>query len=322
VSQYSLLEPTYWWVRIHGQVQQEAAACVVCDRIKATFEVKDAALKPLPIMGMFYRWGVDLCKIPTISRHGSKYIVVMVEHFTKWVELRAIPEKTSEYTAAALRDVLCRFGAPAEVLTDQREEFQGVFAEYLAAILADHRETSRNHPQSNGLAERMVQMVKRALRKYCLLYDRLHWDEFLPWIAMGYRMSSHVALGGYSPYFLLFGRHPIVGSSVRDIIAEPINLDDPLMCAAILRERALLFQKLVMPITTIPDERRMKLGRSPSAEFIDNSQKFDTPPDFIVERQNLVRTADPQPSGPNSYRVLARPTGLKSGLNGNGRSVR
>jgi transposase InsO family protein len=162
---YSLLEPTYWWVGMHGQVHQEVAACVLCDRIKATFEVKDTALKPLPIMGMFYRWGVDMCKIPTISKNGSKYIVVMVEHFTKWVELRAIPEKTSEYTAAALRDVLCRFGAPAEVLTDQGEEFQGAFAEYLTAILVDHRETSRNHPQSNGLAERMVQMVKRALWK-------------------------------------------------------------------------------------------------------------------------------------------------------------
>jgi hypothetical protein len=105
---YSLLDPTYcWWVGMHGQVQQEVAACGVCDWIKATFEVKDAALKPLPIMGMFYRWGVDLCKIPTISKHGSKYIVVMVEHFTKWEELRAIPKKTSEYTAAALRDVLC-----------------------------------------------------------------------------------------------------------------------------------------------------------------------------------------------------------------------
>jgi hypothetical protein len=115
---YSLLEPTYWWVGMHGQVQQEVAACVVCNRIKATFEVKDAALKPLPIMGMFYRRGEDLCKIPAISKHGSKYIVVMVEHFTKWVELRAIPEKTSEYTVAALKHVLCQYGAPAEVITD------------------------------------------------------------------------------------------------------------------------------------------------------------------------------------------------------------
>jgi hypothetical protein len=35
----------------------------------------------------------------------------MVEHFPKWVELGAITEKTCEFTAAALRDVLCRFGA-------------------------------------------------------------------------------------------------------------------------------------------------------------------------------------------------------------------
>jgi transposase InsO family protein len=156
------------------------------------------------------------------------------------VELQAIPKKILEYTAAALKDVLCQFGAPANVLTDQGEKFQGDFAKYLAAILADHRETLRNHPQSNGLVERMVQMVKRALRKYCLLYNRLHWNEFLPWIAMGYRMRRHVALGGYLPYFILFGRHPIVGSRVCNIVAEPIDLNDALKCVAIMRERALL----------------------------------------------------------------------------------
>jgi hypothetical protein len=78
----------------------------------ATFEVKDPALKPLPIMGMFYCWGVDLCKIPTISKTGGKNIVVMIEHFLMWVELRAIPEKTSEYIAAALTEVLTHYGAP------------------------------------------------------------------------------------------------------------------------------------------------------------------------------------------------------------------
>jgi hypothetical protein len=51
----------------------------------------------------------------------------------------------------------------------------------------------------------------------------------------------------YSPYFLLFGRHRIVGSRVRDIVAEPIDLDDALKCAAIMRERALLFRK-IMPM--------------------------------------------------------------------------
>jgi hypothetical protein len=57
---YSLLKPTYWWVDMFGQVQHEVAACTVCDQAKVSFEVKDPQLsKPLPIMGMYYRWRVD-----------------------------------------------------------------------------------------------------------------------------------------------------------------------------------------------------------------------------------------------------------------------
>jgi hypothetical protein len=139
-----------------AQVRKEVSSCMVCDRVKANFEVKDPALKPLPIMGMFYRWGVDLCKMPFKSASGNRYVVVMTQHFSKWIELVPIPEKTSHHTAAALRGVLCRFGAPAEVLTDQGEEFQGEFAELPIKLLIDHRLTSRDHPQSDRLAERMV----------------------------------------------------------------------------------------------------------------------------------------------------------------------
>ncbi len=54
------------------------------------------------------------------------------------------------------------------------------------------------------MAERLVQTVKQALRKYCLYHTT--WDSALPYIAMGYRMSRQAALSDYSPYFLLYGR--------------------------------------------------------------------------------------------------------------------
>jgi hypothetical protein len=44
----------------------------VCDHVKANFEVKDPTLKPLPIMGMFYRWGVDLCNMLFKSVSGNR----------------------------------------------------------------------------------------------------------------------------------------------------------------------------------------------------------------------------------------------------------
>jgi hypothetical protein len=121
---YSLLEPTYWWSGMMNQVKEEVAACTVCDRVKTSFELKDPELKPLPIMGLFYRWGCDLCKMTVESNRGNRYVMVMIEHFSKWIELVPLPAKEPEYTAAALRDVLVnRFGAPAEVVTDQGAEF-------------------------------------------------------------------------------------------------------------------------------------------------------------------------------------------------------
>jgi hypothetical protein len=65
---HSLLEPTYFWSGMFAQVRKEVSSCTVCDRVKANFEVKDPALKPLPIMGMFYRWG-SIC----VRGHSSQH---------------------------------------------------------------------------------------------------------------------------------------------------------------------------------------------------------------------------------------------------------
>jgi hypothetical protein len=96
----------------------------------------------------------------------------------------------------------------------------------------------------------MVQ-VKEALRKYCLTFNKQHWCRFLCWIAMGYRMSRQRSLGGYSPYFLLFGRWPIVEASVRDVLQRVVrdvlqrvvDLDSPAEWARLINERAKVFEK-------------------------------------------------------------------------------
>ena len=69
--------------------------------------------------------------------------MVMIEHFSKWVEVVAIPCKESWCTAKAFHEfVLYRYGAPAKVLTDQGTEFRCEFLEMLDEALIDHRRTS------------------------------------------------------------------------------------------------------------------------------------------------------------------------------------
>jgi hypothetical protein len=93
----------------------------------------------------------------------------MIEHFSKWIELVALPDKFSEDASYSFLDrVLSRFGALAEVLTDQGQEFLGEFQTLCEQVIIDHHTTSRDHPEADGLAERMVQTVKRGLRKYSL----------------------------------------------------------------------------------------------------------------------------------------------------------
>jgi transposase-like protein len=83
--------------------------------------------------------------------------------------LVALPDKFSEEVAYSFLDrVLSRFGAPAEVLTDQGRKFLGGFQTLCEQAMIDHRTTSRDHPEVDGLVERMVQTVKRGLRKYNL----------------------------------------------------------------------------------------------------------------------------------------------------------
>ena len=85
-------------------------------------------------------------------------------------EFVALPQNSAELAVAVFLDrVLARFGAPAEVLTDQGREFLGVFEELCTKALIDHRTTSRDHPNVDGLAERVVQTTKHGLKKYGLL---------------------------------------------------------------------------------------------------------------------------------------------------------
>ena len=50
----------------------------------------------------------------------------------------------------------------------------------------------------------------------------LHWDEVLPYVSMGYRMSKRKSVG-YSPYILLYGREPMFPSHLQHLEDDVID---------------------------------------------------------------------------------------------------
>jgi len=224
-------------------------SCEECDRVNTSFNVQAKELQPLPVEGLFYGWGVDLAgPFNPTSNRGNRYVFVAIEHFSKHITVVPIPDKSAATTSRIFTEyVLCRFGSCAEVMTDVGPEFAGESAELLRQYCIDHRTTPPNHPQADGLAERAVQTIKRALKKVCEQSQKPEeWDMTLPWIAFGYNCSVQDSTK-FSPYHLLYARAPVVPPAQMERYATPLNLDDPeLACDHVLERGRIAHQASII----------------------------------------------------------------------------
>lgn len=311
----ALVLNSYWWHGLQADVAHLVSGCKECSRIRASFgSAEPADLQPLPIKGLGYRWGVDLAGPFPESTRGNKYVMICVEHFSKHLEAIPIVDKTPGCTSYAfLHNVLARFGACAELVHDNGTEWEGAFAQLLKDALIDPRHTSANHPQANGLAEKCVQTVKRALKKMCLETQSVHdWDLKVPWLLIGYRCSPQKSTG-FSPYELLYAQSPVVPPAVVQRMLEPIDLDCPRLAADdLLRRRDLVKQMCPealhnLQIAQHRDQQRYKHIRS--GEYQPRRHRFEVG-DFVYSHQtNTANALQPKAKAVILRVIEVRPSG-------------
>ena len=111
---------------------------------------------------------------------------------------------TAAETVATLRSLVARMGLPEQVVSDDGPQFvSGEFKHFTEMNGIRHVTGAPYHPSTNGLAERMVQSFKNAVkadRSDRSIQHKL--DRFM----FAYRTAPH-ATTGHSPAQLLFGRH-------------------------------------------------------------------------------------------------------------------
>ena len=123
------------------------------------------------------------------------------------------------------------------------------------------------------------------------------WDEVLPYVAMGYRISKQKAVG-YSPYFLLYGRHPTFPSQIQHLDEEEINPtgDSAAKLHLHLSHRGAILQD-VMPLAM----RNMAISRQRDKERFQHvrGDGYARPKasyavgDFVLLKQKKDDTLDP-----------------------------
>jgi thymidylate kinase/transposase InsO family protein len=207
----SLISQRFYFKNMREIVAQELKKCDGCARKKADFK-KDPELHPLPPLPSFKRFCMDtLGPLPRTPR-GNAYIVVAIDHFTKFMEAKAIPAKKAADVARFTDEIICRY-LPSIILTDNGSEFKGQFRKILKHRGVQHTTSTAYRPQSNGMAERSVQSILNALQKIAVEHPT-DWDDHLPEVLMGLRAAKQ-STTEESPYYLAYGVHPAIASELK-----------------------------------------------------------------------------------------------------------
>ena len=182
--------------------------CGQCKKFEATPPV--APLRPLACSGLGELLHVDFTSIEeTVPLHKELVIgnvMVMQDHFSKYVVAYVVKDQTAHTTAETLRNgYFGLFGAPAYLVSDQGKAFTGHLISNLCELYGVQKlRTLPYHAQTNGQVERMNQTIIRMIGKL-EQNKKARWSEHLPEMLAAYN-GTHSAVTGYSPYFLLFGR--------------------------------------------------------------------------------------------------------------------
>jgi len=88
----------------------------------------DERLKSILICDLFHRIALDTAGPLPETKTCNKYILVAIDHYSKWCEAKAVANHGANTAARFLEDdLICRYGVLKFVLTDNGGEWGGEF---------------------------------------------------------------------------------------------------------------------------------------------------------------------------------------------------
>jgi hypothetical protein len=196
---------TWTGMRLHVKHYiRKCAACQKMSEIKPAIHTLRTTLAKYEPME---RLNVDSIGPLTPDEKGNEHILVIIDCFTRFVELYPIPNTTAAVTARMLLQHIGRYGAPCEILSDNGSQFvNNTIGELLKIIGTDQVLTIAYSHEENGIVERANKEVMRHLRDIVFETNTIHnWSEMLPLVQRIMNASVHGSTG-VSPAHLLFGK--------------------------------------------------------------------------------------------------------------------
>ncbi len=232
---FSLIEARFTWPRMGLDIQEFIRKCDRCSRVKAPHQPAKAPLVPIVSTEPLDIVCMDYLSLEQ-SKGGFGNILVLTDHFTKYA--LAIPTTTQSANNTAkliLQNFVYRLGIPRRLHSDMGGSFEAKVVRSLCDAHGIHKSrTTPYHPESDGITERYNRTLLNMLRTLDNS-QKDDWKSHVARLTHAYNSTPH-AVTGYSPYYLMYGRHPRLPLDTL-LGVEDEGCDDVEEYEAVMREK-------------------------------------------------------------------------------------
>lgn len=202
------LQKQFWFPHMKQAVTKFVAACHIClSTRKTTIPKAPLVNMELPSAPMQIAH-FDLFGPLTEDSRGQKYVVMMVDKFTKFVCMQTTATKTGEEIGEAMVNIFTQIGIPKVLISDNGLELtKGVFREATDLMGIQRKTITAYHPEANGQAERQFKDIGRYLSAY-VMENQTDWSKGIQLAAFSHN-TAFCRSTGETPFFAMFHRDPL-----------------------------------------------------------------------------------------------------------------
>jgi len=201
----------YFWHNRTKNVKAIVRFCQQCQLVKriGSMRFEDEELKSIPVYDLFHRVVMDTAGPLPETKARNRYLLVAIDHYSKWCEAKAVGDHGAKIAATFLEDdIICRYGVPKFILTDNGGEWAVEFDNMCKDYGIQHQHIVPQWPQCNGMVERLIKTIKHGITVLAATPETVNcWDEHLAKVLFGYRCGIQCSTK-FSPYMILTSRTP------------------------------------------------------------------------------------------------------------------
>ncbi|XP_071678449.1 uncharacterized protein [Lolium perenne] len=179
-------------------------SCKACRFHAKQIHQPTQGIQTIPLSWPFAVWGLDILGPIPRAPGGYRFLYVVIDKFTKWVEVEAVRSIPARSAVKFIKGLVCCFGVPNRIITDNGSQLtSGVVNSYCADIGTRICYASVAHPRSNGQPERTNAEVLKGLKT----------RRFKKKLKACGKGASKPA--GETPFFLIYNAEAVIPAELK-----------------------------------------------------------------------------------------------------------